>query len=241
VSQPDPAPTNPNQNISLAAAQELNRKSMQAFEAVTESITPWLVEFGTWIFAGLIGFAVIVIAPLVTVGPIESTIIVSTVALALTLPLNLAGLLLLRLVQDMKRYEDKLAQGFHDASVILGTEFAAPLTASPTQKRRTEVILLVSLGILIVSVLLTLIGLVAALWHVAWWIGVLFLIVTIISLGIVVVALSVVRPPQTQEERERKQRYAEEMIRQAQQQAEEVTRRELEQFEKNNERAEPPH
>jgi len=256
VSQPDPAPatseTNFNQNISLAAAQELDRQSMKALEALTESITPWLVEFGTWIFAGLIGFALILIAQLVTIGPIESTIIVSTVALALTLPLNLAGLLLLRLVQDMKRYEDKLAQGFHDASVILGAEFAAPLAASPTQKRRTEVILLVSLGILIVGVLLTLIGLVAALWHVAWWIGVLFLIVTIISLGIVVVALSVVRPPQTQEERERKQRYADEMIRQAQeqaqevtrraqQQAEEVTRRELEQFEKNNERAEPPH
>ena len=103
-----------------------------------------------------------------------------------------------------------------------------------------------------ISVLLTLIGLVAALWHVAWWIGVLFLIVTIISLGIVIVALSAVRTPQTQEERARKQRYAEEMIRQAQeqaeattrraqQQAEEVTRRELEGFEKNNERAEPPH
>jgi len=252
MSQPDPAPANSRWNISSAAAQELNRKSMQAFEAVTESITPWLVEFGTWIFAGLIGFAVIVIAPLVTVGPIESTIIVSTVALALTLPLNLAGLLLLRLVQDMKRYEDKLAQGFHDASVILGTEFAAPLAASPTQKRRTEVILLVSLGILIVSVLLTLIGLVAALWHVAWWIGVLFLIVTLLSLGIIIVALSAIRPPQTQEERARKQRYAEEMIRQAQeqaeettrraqQQAEEVTRREREQYEKNNERAEPPH
>jgi ABC-type multidrug transport system fused ATPase/permease subunit len=256
VSQPNPAPANPkenaNRNISLAAAQELNRQSMQAVEAVTESITPWLVEFGTWIFAGLIGFAVILIAPLVTVGPIESTIVVSTVALALTLPLNLAGLLLLRLVQDMRRYEDKLAQGFHDASAILGTEFASPLAASPTQKRRTEVILLVSLGILAVSVLLTLIGLTAALWHIAWWIGILFLLMTIISLGIVIVALSVVRPPQTQEERERKQRYAEEMIRQAQvqaeettrraqQQAEEVTRRELEQYEKNNERAEPPH
>src|SRR5215831_9896310 len=163
MTQPSPAPANSNRNISSAAAQELNRQSMQAFEAVTESITPWLVEFGTWIFAGLIGFAVILIAPLVTVGPIESTIIVSTVALALTLPLNLAGLLLLRLVQDLRRYEDKLAQGFHDASVILGTEFAAPLSASPTQKRRTEVILLISLGILIVSVLLTLIGLTAAL------------------------------------------------------------------------------
>ena len=193
---------------------------MRALEAVTESITPWLVEFGTWIFAGLIGFAVILIPPLVTVGPIESTIIVSTAALALTLPLNLAGLLLLRLVQDLRRYEDKLTQGVHDASVILGTEFAAPLMASPTQKRRTEVILLVSLVILIVSVLLTLIGLTAALWNVAWWIGILFLLMTIISLGIVVVALSAVRPPQTQEERERKQRYADEMIRRAEEQAE---------------------
>ena len=234
MSQPNPAPTNakgnPDRNISLAAAQELNRQSMKALEAVTESITPWLVEFGTWIFAGLIGFALIVIAPLVTLGPVETTIIVSTVALALTLPLNLTGLLLLRLVQDMKRYEDKLAQGFHDASLILGAEFASPLAASPTQKRRTEIILLISLGMLTVSGLLTLIGLVAALWHVAWWIGILFLVMTIISLGIVVVALSVVRPPQSQEERERKQRYADEMIRRAE-----------EQVEKDNESAGPPH
>jgi MFS family permease len=234
VSQPDPAPTNPktnpNQNISLAAAQELDRQSMKALEAMAESITPWLVEFGSWIFAGLIGFALIVIAPLVTLGPVETTILVSTVALALTLPLNLAGLLLLRLVQDMQRYEDKLAQGVHDASAILGAEFASPLAASPTQKRRTEMILIFSLGILTVSALLTLIGLVAALWHVAWWIGVLFLLMTIISLGIVVVALSAVRPPQSQEERERKQRYADEMIRRAQ-----------EQVDKNNKRVEPPH
>ena len=115
-------------------------------------------------------------------------------------------------------------------ALILGAEFASPLAASPTQKRRTEVILLVSLGILVVSVLLTLTGLTAALWHVAWWIGVLFLLMTIISLGIVVVALSVVRPPQSQEERARKQRYADEMIRRAE-----------EQVQKNKERAEPPH
>jgi ABC-type multidrug transport system fused ATPase/permease subunit len=226
--------------MSLAAAQELNRQSMRALEAVTESITPWLVEFGTWIFAGLIGFAVILIAPLVTVGPIESTIVVSTVALALTLPLNLAGLLLLRLVQDTQRYEDKLAEGIHNASLILGADLALPPPMGPTQKRRTEIILLISLGILVVSGLLTLIGLTAALWHVAWWIGVLFLLMTIISLGIVIVALSAVRPPQTQEERARKQQYAEEMMRQAQEQAEEVTRCDLEQFEKNNERAESP-
>ncbi len=230
MSRRNRVPATSNQNISPEASQELYRQGMEAFEKVVESITPWLVEFGTWIFAGLIGFALIVIAPLVTIGPVEATILVSTAALALTLPLNVAGLLLLRLVQDMQRYEDKLAQGFHDASVILGSDFAAPLAASSIQKRRTEIILLVSLGLLTVSVLLTLVGLTAALWHVAWWIGALFLLMTVISLGIVVVALSAVRPPQSQEERERKQRYAEEMMRRAQ-----------EQVEKNNERAEPSH
>jgi ABC-type multidrug transport system fused ATPase/permease subunit len=234
VSQVDPAPPNakgnPNRNISSAAAQELSRQSMKAFEAVTESITPWLVEFGTWIFAGLIGFAVILIAPLVTVGPVETTIIVSTAALALTLPLNLVGLLLLRLVQDTQRYEDKLAEGIHNASLILGAYLALPPPMGPTQKRRTEIILLISLGILVVSALLTLIGLTAALWQVAWWIGVLFLLMTIISLGIVVVALSAIRPPQSQEERERRERYAEEMIRRAE-----------EQVQNNQENAEPPH
>lgn len=230
MSRRNRVPATSSQNISPEASQELYRQGMEAFEKVVESITPWLVEFGTWIFAGLIGFALIVIAPLVTIGPVEATILVSTAALALTLPLNVAGLLLLRLVQDMQRYEDKLAQGFHDASAILGADFAAPLAASSIQKRRTEIILLVSLGLLTVSVLSTLVGLTAALWHVAWWIGALFLLMTIISLGIVVVALSAIRPPQSQEERERKQRYAEEMMRRAQ-----------EQVEKNNELAGPPH
>jgi ABC-type multidrug transport system fused ATPase/permease subunit len=228
MSQPKHAPANSKQNISSETSQALFRQSMEAFEKVVESITPWLVEFGAWIFAGLIGLGLIVIAPLVTIGPVETTILVSTSALALTLPLNVAGLLLLRLVQDMQRYEDKLAQGFHDANVILGADLAAPLAASPIQKRRTQIILLVSLGILAVSVLLTLIGLTAALWHVAWWIGALFLLMTILSLGIVIVALSAIRPPQSQEERKRRQRYAEEMIRRAQ-----------EQVEKNNERAGP--
>jgi MFS family permease len=234
MSQPDPnlanSKTNPKQNISLAASQEMSRQSMKAFEAVIESITPWLVEFGTWVFAGLIGFALIVIAPLVTVGPVESAILISTVALALTLPLNLAGLLLLRLVQDAQRYEDKLAEGFHNASLILGSELASPLRTYPLQKRRTEIVLLVSLGLLVVSALLTLVGLVAALWHVAWWIGILFLIMTIISMGIVITAFSAVRPPQSQEEREQRQRYAEEMIRRAE-----------EQVHKNEVRTEPPH
>jgi hypothetical protein len=52
---------------------------------------------------------------------------------------------------------------------------------------------------------------------------------TVISLGIVVVALSVVRPPQSQEERERKRRYADEIIGQAE-----------EQVQKNMESAGPP-
>lgn len=210
---------NSKQNISPAAAHELFKQSMEAIEKLVEHITPWLVEAGTWIFAGLTGFVLILLASLITVGPTEPSIIVSTVALALTLPLNLVGLLLLRLVQDLQRYEDKLAQGFQDASLIMGAQFVSPLATRSAQVRRTRVVLLFSLGLLTLSALLTLMGVIAALWRMAWWIGITFFLMTIISLGIAIVALVALRAPESQETRERKRRYAQEMIRRAEEQA----------------------
>jgi MFS family permease len=207
---------------------------MEAVEKLIENITPWLAEFGAWIFAGLTGFAMILLASLITVGPTEPNIIVSTVALALTLPLTLpltlAGLLLLRLVQDLQRFEDKLVQGFHDASLIMGTQFIFPLENSSAQTRRTQIILLFSLGLFTLSALLTLTGLIAALWRVAWWIGIAFVLMTIISLGIVIVALITIQPPESQEAREQERRYGEEMIRRAENQAQ-----------KHDTAGEPPH
>jgi MFS family permease len=230
VSQGNRAPPDSNQNISHAAVQELFNQSMEAVEKLVENITPCLAEFGAWIFAGLTGFALILLASLITVGPTEPSIIVSTVALALTLPLNLAGLLLLRLVQDLQRFEDKLVQGFHGASLIMGTQFIVPLENSSAQTRRTQIILLCSLGLFTLSALLTLTGLIAPLWRVAWWIGIAFVLMTIISLSVVIVALITIRPPELQEAREQKRRYGEEMIRRAEKQAQ-----------KHGSAREPPH
>jgi hypothetical protein len=219
VSHANPAPPDSTQDISLAAAHALFSQSMEAVAKLVEHITPWLVDVGAWIFAGLTGFALILLASLMTVGPIEPSIIVSTVALALTLPLNVAGLLLLRLVKDVERFEDQLVQGLHDAGLIMGAQFVAPLATGSAPTRRSRIILLCSLALLTLSTVLTLTGLIAALWRVAWWIGMVFVLMTIISVGIVIVALVTFGPPESHEARERKRRYAEELIRRAEEQA----------------------
>jgi ABC-type multidrug transport system fused ATPase/permease subunit len=190
-------------------------QNTKAIEKLVENITPWLVELGAWIFAGLTGFALILLAALITVGPTEPSVIVSTVALTLTLPLNLAGILLLRLVEDLERFEDEVVQGFHDASLIMGSQFISPLSSRSAQTRRIQIILRYSLGLLTLSGLLTLTGLIAALWRVAWWIGIVFVLMAVVSVCIVILALVTLGPPESQETRERKRRYADEFIRRA--------------------------
>ena len=102
MSQNDPAPVDSHQEISLAAAEEQNKKIMKAFGKLAQRITPWLFEFGSWIFGGFIAFTLLVMAPLFTIGPVDPTITVSTAAFAFALPLNVTGLFLLRLGKDLK-------------------------------------------------------------------------------------------------------------------------------------------
>jgi hypothetical protein len=47
----------------------------------------------------------------------------------------------------------------------------------------------------------------------AWWEGVAFLAMVIISLGIVIVVIVASQPPESAEEKEQKRRYREEIIR----------------------------
>jgi uncharacterized membrane protein YcjF (UPF0283 family) len=72
---------------------------------------------------------------------------------------------------------------------------------------------------LALSVALTLAGLTAALWHTAWWVGVVFLAVSAISLGIVIAALATLGPRDTPEDRARQRRYWDEVVKQVQAQA----------------------
>ncbi len=221
MSQTDPAPADPHQEISRAAPQEQNKQNMKAFGKFVERITPWLFEVGSWSFGGLIAFTLLVVASLLTVGPVDPAIMVAMTAFALALPLDVAGLILLRLVQDLKRvgFEEEVVQVFHDVGFTVGEQMASPTALESLRKRRTGIVLGDSLGILALSGLLTLTGMTAALWHMAWWIGVVFLAMVLISLAMVIVAIITIQPRGSQEEKEYKRRYREEMTRQAKAQA----------------------
>lgn len=197
--------------------EEVYKQSMKALGKLVERITPWLLDFGSWIFGGLIAFNLLVVAALITVGPVDPAITVSTAAFALALPLELAGLLLLRLDQDLKHvgFEEEVAQAFQEVGPNVREQVASRTALELWPKRRTRIVLLYALWILALSVVLTLTGMAAALWHMAWWIGVVFFAMVLISQGMVIVALVTSQPPYSQEEQERKRRSREETTKQA--------------------------
>jgi hypothetical protein len=217
MSQSEPTPDDSLQEISLVDEQERVKQSVKVLVLLVERAAPWLVDFGSWIFGGLIAFTLLVMAALFPIGPVDPAIIVATTAFALALPPDIAGLVLLRLNQDLARirYEDEVTQAFQEVGFTAGVEVPTPESLKAQRKRRTEIVLSCSLGILALSALLTLTGLTATLWHMAWWIAVAFLAMVMISLGVVIVALVASRPPEAAEEKERKRRYRKEIIRQA--------------------------
>jgi hypothetical protein len=82
--------------------------------------------------------------------------------------LNLVGIFLLRLIKDMKDIgiDDLTLKAFQDAGVPdIEAYFPAPEERQSLYRRRSNVTLGYSLGILVLSVALTLTGLVAALWQ----------------------------------------------------------------------------
>jgi hypothetical protein len=95
--QNDSTPADPKPGIPPIDLEEQSKQSMKALSNLVERITPWLFAFGSWIFGGLIAFNLLVVASLITVGPIHPAILVATAAFACALPLDVAGLFLLRL------------------------------------------------------------------------------------------------------------------------------------------------
>lgn len=180
------------------------------------SITPWLFDFGSWLFGGLIAFNLVIIAALFTIGPTHPAILISTAAFAIALPLDVTGLFLLRLAKDMKdiTFDDQLAQEFHDAGFPIDIYLPPPQARESMRKKRATVILSYSAGILVLSVLLTLIGIIAALWYMAWWIGVVFIAMVVLSQALVIIVIVRLLPPETEQEKEYKRRYREQLAEQ---------------------------
>ncbi|MBV8528049.1 MAG: hypothetical protein JOZ75_07020 [Candidatus Dormibacteraeota bacterium] len=146
-----------------------------------DAATPWLLDLGTWIFGALIGFDLLMLAALLTVGPADRAVLISTAAFAVGLPPEVGAFVLLRLVRDLEatKIEEVAARSMAEA----GLEHSMPAVLADSQRtaQRTAAALGVSYGLLFVSILSALTGLTATLWHMGWWIAVAFLAVVTIT------------------------------------------------------------
>jgi hypothetical protein len=154
-------------------------------------ITPWLLDLGNWIFGALIAFDVLILTALLTVGPVDTSVLIATAAIALALPPDIAGFLLLRLAADLKSVD--LERVATEAFVEVGfePEDRAPVRGpDEAERRHARVVLRYSYALLALTVALTSIGVTAALWHMAWWIGAAFVGMAVASQAIFFVALA---------------------------------------------------
>ena len=190
--------------------EKQSEQSMKGLVNLVEKISPTLFEVGSWVLGGLIALNLVVIGALITVGAIDTSILISATALVCALPLNVAGIFLLRVIKDTKEIEiDDLAlQAFKDADFPnIEAYFPAAQDREVLSKRRSSVAMLYSFGIITLSIALTITGLVAALWHLAWWLGVTLLAMVILSTVLVIVILAHSLPPESETEKELKKLY----------------------------------
>ena len=155
---------------------------------IFDQVAPWLLDLGNWIFGALIAFNLLLLGVVLTIGTVDGAMKVSTLTFALALPPNVAGFVLLRIVADMRkiRAPDQAVQAFQQA----GFQLENPPDRKDAERRMSGVTLTYTYSLISLSILLTLIGLTAALWHSAWWIGASFLVMLALSLGVMLLAAS---------------------------------------------------
>jgi hypothetical protein len=170
---------------------------------------------------GLIAFTLLVLSALLTVGPVDRAVRLATVSFSLALPLDVCGLILLRLVQDIKPVAfEEVTQAFQDAGLTPGEQQIPSLTILQAVRiRGTQITLRYALSILGVCSVLTLAGMTMALWHMAWWIAASFAMMTFISFGTAGAAMSAFQPPVSAAERAQRRRDRDELLRQARERA----------------------
>jgi len=154
-------------------------RTFRALRRLAGQIAPWLVDVGSWIFGGLTAINLVVISALLTVGPVDAAVRTSTAALAAALPLNVAGIVLLRLIKDV-----------NDVG----------------HARRSRVALLYWLGIAALSIALTVTGMTAAVWHMGPWIASVLLGAVAVSVALMAIALAHTLPQESDAEKSLKLR-----------------------------------
>ena len=164
------------------------RRTQVGVSQLLDGIAPWLIDLGNWIFGGLIGFNVVILGAVLTIVPIDGAVKISTAASALALPPSAAGLVMLRLLADLRsiRQSPEAARALQDAGVQ--HEEALESEREAAAHRRSTLVRRYAYLLMILSFLMTLAGVTGALWHVAWWIGVVFVVVLGLSVGTIVLA-----------------------------------------------------
>jgi hypothetical protein len=188
---------------------EQGRAVAGGLSRLLERIAPWLVGVGTWIFGGLIALNLVVIAALITVGPADRAVLVSVTAFACALPLEAAGMVLLRLGKEVDEIglENMARQSFEEAGFpSIHAYLPAPHARESVNRRRARITLGYALVMAALSLALTLTGIVAALWHMAPWVAETSLVTALLS-GLLI-ALVVVHsmPPESEAEKALKRR-----------------------------------
>jgi hypothetical protein len=153
-------------------------------------LTPWLLSLGDWVFGGLIAFNLLTLSALLTVGPVDTPVLIATAAVALALPPGVAGFLLLRLAADMKSQdlEEVASEAFVEAGFEVDESGPAE-NPKAAERRRSFVVLRYSSLLMALTVVFSLVGVTAALWHMAWWIGSAFVAMALVSLAVFLVAV----------------------------------------------------
>jgi hypothetical protein len=162
---------------------DTRRGSQVGLAQFLAGIAPWLMELGNWVFGGLIAFNLVILGAVLTIEPVDNAVKIAIAAGALALPPSAVGLILFRLVADVRsiRQSETAKQAIHDAGFTL--DGVPPSERQAAVRRLYAVILRFTNGLMILTVLLTFVALTAALWHAAWWIGVAFVAVLALSLG----------------------------------------------------------
>jgi hypothetical protein len=163
-----------------------------------------LVDVGSWIFGGLIAVNLIVVSALITVGPVDAAIRTSTAALAAALPLNVAGIVLLRLIKDVNDVglDDLTLRAFQEAGFPnIDAHFPVPRERPAQHARRSRVVLLYATGIVALSLTLTLTGIAAAVWHMGWWIAFVLLAMVALCIALVGIVIAHTLPPESDAEK----------------------------------------
>ena len=205
-------PADRGQDSAPPAVDEQSARTFRGLRNLADRITPWLVDVGSWIFGGLTAVNLVVLSALITVGPVDAAIRTSTAALAAALPLNVAGIILLRLIKDVNDVglDDLTKRSFQEAGFPdVEAYFPSPDESAPQRARRSRVALLYSLGIATASIGLTVTGMAAAVWHMGRWIAVVLISAVMLSAGLLAIAMTHALPPESAAERSLKLRLGE--------------------------------